>query len=184
MRVLPSILVALLALTSTAEGQRSRQITGRCGFTLAIPRSWSIKSAEPWQVQDSCAVELGTTRHAKFVRMLTLELFSGREHDMCDKVMICRDDSGIWQISGRAGTTNRAEVLETPQWRELIGVSETGWYGDDGNSGYQGMAQVYVALLDDRNGRMAIFVASHDLGDEDAFKSVVASFRFRPRPPN
>jgi len=145
---------------------------------MNIPSPWSIVKAKPWQVADSCSVEVvrKKRRTAKPERVLTLELFSATHEEICDKVMICQDENGEWQIAGRAGATNQADVKETPAWREIVGLSETGSYDEE--RGYQGMAQVYVALLDNRKGRMAIFVGSSDFAEEKLFNAIVSSFRF------
>ncbi len=105
-----------------------------------------------------------------------VEVFAGSLDDACEKTFICRDDHGAWWIEGRMGTRDGAASISSTAWHGVRGVSETGRYWKEG--GYAGPAKAFVALLDSRDGRLALVIADNEMNDELLFSRILQSFLF------
>jgi hypothetical protein len=174
LRVTTLIALSILATCGQAE-PAWKHVRLRCGASVEMPTGWSVVRAEPWLVARSCGVSLSVRRSpGSYDRKLTIEVFRAAWADLCDLTGVCRDDEGTWQIVGRLGVKNEADIRDVSGRRILRGVSETGWYGEDGTSGYQGMAPVPVAIVGNEHEALAILVGDHDI-TEDEFDRIVAS---------
>ncbi len=153
-----------------------------CGFTVAIPKDWTVKELAPEVSWYNCEIGLSYPGWKKEIPDTTFDVNDYALHISVYNGSLTDDQSGIefkdstWWIVGRAGAKNEGAFVQTKNWDAVIGESEVGAYLKQG--GYFGSARALLAVLDNRKGKVLIIFADSMFQDKTIFDSIVFSTIF------
>lgn len=177
-------------VSRVATKDPSRQVLLECNCELSLPADWKVYRPVPqMHVVDSiCRFGLkpivwdslrNCSKYEMGVHAIEVSVFSGSLSDLTNlPTPVVTKDGDAWQAVGRAGQRTPAHSISSVAWEGVRGASLVGIYYNEG--GYAGARDAYVALLDSRDGQLALLFASSSLEDEALFDEIVRSFKFLP----
>jgi hypothetical protein len=153
-----------------------------CGFSLILPKNWTIE-----KVKSSSECEYGL-KYPKWTNIASDKEFdignfaiyisvSNGSIEKDGESHACVYEDSIWWFEGRAGARNKAKFIRTDFWNAVIGKSEVGIYKRN-DVGYFGAASAFVALLDNRRGKLAEIISDGQFTDKATFEYIVNNLRF------
>ena len=155
-----------------------------CSYSVSLPQGWSIEKIKPPFFQTECAFGLkypgweeisSDTVYDVGEYALYISIYDGSLYDNSKKYEFEYRDS-TWWINGRAGYQNEGSFVQTRDWDAIIGETEVGAYLKGG--GYFGTASAYVAILDNKKGKLLEIVADSMFQDKTIFDSIVFNISF------
>ena len=182
MKTILVILIVLLFIPEYYSQNIYKDTT--CSYTVTLPQGWTIKKIEYPFYPTKCAMGLKYPGWEKIASdtifdvgkyAIYISIYDGSIYnDSSDYGFEYKDST--WLIDGRAGEQNEGKFVKTKYWDAIMGESEVGTYLKHGGYFSEGFA--YVAILDNRKGKIMSIVSDSKFQDKTIFDSIVCSIRF------
>ena len=154
-----------------------------CNFSVMIPNDWTIERINYAFFHTDCAFGLkypgwdeiaSDTVYDVGKYAIYISVYDGSLKTDGESYGYSYKDS-IWWIDGRAGWQNEGIFLKTKDWEAIIGESEVGSYLKKG--GYGGSTSTYVAMLDNKKGKLFSLIAQSRFQDKTIFDFILFSIK-------
>ena len=155
-----------------------------CTYSVTLPEGWSIEKINSPFDETECAFGLkyfgweeiaSDTMYDVGEYAIYISIYDGSLYNDSESYIFEYRDS-TWWINGRAGYQNEGTFIQTEEWIAIMGETEVGAYLKGG--GYFGSASAYVAILDNKKGKLLEIIADSMFQSTTIFDSIVFSIRF------